>query len=164
MDIIRGFVIKYIGVPIDFDGMYGAECVDLFRRYCANLGIERTESVSGASELFTGYDERPILGKFFKRFSASDMKFDVYPRIGDCIVWDKNPNYGHVAICLSADHELLTVFEQIGYTKDDNVTSVSDRKKYLSASEMKLNAAHIWTYASYDGVLGWLRPRGIWVS
>ena len=30
---LEEFVNKYIGRKVDFDGAYGAQCVDLFRQY-----------------------------------------------------------------------------------------------------------------------------------
>lgn len=164
MKTLQDFVKQYLNIPVDFDGKYGAECVDLFRQYCAFLNIPKTESVKGASDLFIGYADKPILQTYFKLYTISCTKEGAYPRSGDCIIWDKAPNYGHVAICLKADIDFLLVFEQMGYEKDDTIKSVGERGKFLVPAEMKLNQAHIWAYSGYAGVLGWLRPKGVWVS
>ncbi|WP_252722587.1 hypothetical protein [Treponema phagedenis] len=31
------FVKKYLGKKVDYDGHYGAQCVDLFRQYCKDV-------------------------------------------------------------------------------------------------------------------------------
>ncbi len=42
------FVKKYLGKKVDYDGQYGAQCVDLFRQYCKDvLGIPHTGGVIG---------------------------------------------------------------------------------------------------------------------
>jgi hypothetical protein len=161
---LDGFVRKYVNKPVDFDGAYGAECVDLFRQYCSDLGFRRTEPVGGASELFTGYYGKTELESQFKRYPMSEAGSGDYPRAGDCIIWDKLPTYGHVAICLHADSVILAVFEQYGYVEDDKAASLDERSRFLGPAELKLNQAHVWVYSGYDGVLGWLRPRGVWVS
>ena len=62
---IDEFVKKYNGVKVDFDKVYGAQCVDLFRQYAKEgLGIpEHTgpcSSSGGAKDLFLDYDKMPI--------------------------------------------------------------------------------------------------------
>ena len=161
MNLMDDFVKRYNGRPVDFDGAYGAECVDLFRQYCADLGLKRTEGIGGASELFTRYESLPILKAQFQRIPAGG---GARPRAGDCVIWDKAPTYGHVAVCLFADADSVMVFEQMGYTKDDVIKAVDDRGKYLSAAEMRLNSAHAWLYSGYAGILGWLRPVGVTVT
>lgn len=161
---VNDFVRLNLNKPIDFDGSYGAECVDLFREYCKFLNFSKTESVGGASELFTGYESRLLLMNQFKRYPMSSIMQGDFPRVGDCIIWDKAPTYGHVGVCLSADEDILLVFEQMGYSKDDTIKNVSERNKFLSPAEMKLNQAHVWAYPGYAGVLGWLRPKGVWIS
>ena len=55
------FVKKYNGKKIDYDGRYGAQCVDVFRQYCKDvLEIPHTGGVVGAAELYTKYDELPL--------------------------------------------------------------------------------------------------------
>ena len=37
------FIKKYLGTKVDFDGKYGAQCVDLYRQYCAEvLGVPQS--------------------------------------------------------------------------------------------------------------------------
>lgn len=107
------FFNKYCGRKIDFDGAFGAQCVDLFRQYCKDvMNIpERMEGVEGAKDLWLNYDKMPIEKKYLKKEQAD---------YGDVVVFDRtatNP-YGHVAIFVgftnSAKSEML-VFEQDGF-------------------------------------------------
>ena len=42
------FVMKYVKTKVDFDKVYGAQCVDLFRQYCYDvLELPHTGSVEG---------------------------------------------------------------------------------------------------------------------
>lgn len=116
MNLIE-FVNTYHGKKVDFDGAYGAQCVDLFRQYCKDvLRAGHTGAVEGAKDLFLKYADLPSECKYFDR-----MK-DAVPAIGDVLVWDSTPKnkYGHVAICLGYDpitaHVL--VFEQNGLKQD----------------------------------------------
>ncbi|QEJ95318.1 CHAP domain-containing protein [Treponema phagedenis] len=110
------FVKKYLGKKVDYDGHYGAQCVDLFRQYCKDvLKIPHTGGVIGASELYTKYEKLPLEMKYFERIPRTKGK----PQAGDVAVFmpTKGNKYGHVAIVISADKETLTVFEQDGFAQ-----------------------------------------------
>lgn len=118
MDLIE-FVNKYHGKKVDFDGAYGAQCVDLFRQYCKDvLRAGHTGVVDGAKDLFLKYADLPSECKYFDRISVENG----IPEIGDVLVWDSTATnkYGHVAICLGYDstNDLIIVFEQNGFTQD----------------------------------------------
>ena len=66
---IEEFVKKNNGKKVDYDGVYGAQCVDLFRQYSLDvLGItEHTGSCStsgGAKDLFLDYNKMPLENRF----------------------------------------------------------------------------------------------------
>ena len=130
------FVEKYNGKKIDYDGAYGAQCVDVFRQYCKDvLSIPHTGAVVGAEELFTKYDVLPLEQKCFERLPYPAGK----AQAGDAVIFcatENNP-YGHVAIVVSAEDTTLTVFEQDGFKQD---------------------GAHIAT-RGYGRVLGFLRKK-----
>lgn len=110
------FIQKNIGCKVDFDGLWGAQCVDLFRQYCKDvLGIPRTEPVDGAKDLFLKYDSMPIEKKYFVAMKTRDARY------GDVIVYgatEKN-RFGHVAIAVSTiDDNTHLVFEQDGFKQD----------------------------------------------
>lgn len=130
------FVDKYTGKKIDFDGRYGAQCVDVFRQYCKDvLDIPHTGGVVGASELYTKYEAMPLEQKYFNKLVYTGEK----PEAGDVVIFGatKTNSYGHVAIVLDASTEKITVFEQDGFKQD---------------------GAHIGSW-SYARVLGFLRKR-----
>ena len=129
MDVIQ-FVNKYHGKKVDFDGSFGAQCVDLFRQYCKDvLRAGHTGAVEGAKDLYLKYADLPAECKYFDRIS------DTKPRIGDVCVWDAtNTNkYGHVAICLGMDEDsgLILVFEQDGFKQDGAKISARLTKNLL---------------------------------
>ena len=130
------FVNIYNGKKIDYDGRYGAQCVDVFRQYCKDvLAIPHTGGVVGAVELYTKYEAMPLEQKYFDKLVYAGGK----PEAGDVVIFGptKTNPYGHVAIVLDASSEEIAVFEQDGFKQD---------------------GAHVgsWNYAR---VLGFLRKR-----
>lgn len=129
---LEDFVKKYIGRKVDYDGVYGAQCVDLFRQYVKDvLGIkEHTGSClssGGAKDLFLDYDKMPIEKNYFKRSSAKNYA------AGDILIWDKTDKnkYGHVAILLGKLGSSVIVFEQNGITQAGAEIVVRDTKNLL---------------------------------
>ena len=128
------FINKYIGTKVDYDGHYGPQCVDLFRRYCEDvIGCEHTGRVDGAKDLFHKYWDLPGEQKNFIRMASI-----ITPMPGDVLVWD-SMSYGHVAIVVATMGDQCIVFEQDGYTRDG----------------AKLAAKNL------NSVLGVLRPRRV---
>ena len=134
---LEQFVETYNGKKVDYDGHYGAQCVDLFRQYCKDvLEIPHTGGVVGASELYTKYEAMPLEKRYFERIP---YKAGMQLEAGDVVIFapTKSNKYGHVAIVLDASSEEIAVFEQDGFAQDGaHVTS--------------------WNYAR---VLGFLRKR-----
>ena len=133
MELIE-FIEKYLGKKVDFDGVYGAQCVDLFRQYTKDvLGIrEHTGScvtTGGAVDLFQDYNTMPLEKKYFIRSTQKNWKS------GDVLIWgptDKN-KYGHVAILIAyfSDGSKFLVFEQNGITQAGAEIRVRDRTNLL---------------------------------
>ena len=72
---LEEFVNKYNGKKVDYDGVYGAQCVDLFRQYVKEcLGIkEHTGSClssGGAKDLFLDYPKMPIEKVYFNTLTT----------------------------------------------------------------------------------------------
>ena len=116
---VEEFVKKYNGKKVDFDGVYGAQCVDLFRQYAKEcLGIpEHTGpcvTTGGAKDLFVDYPKMPIEKKYFYRETKRGMV------VGDVLIWDKTDKneFGHVAIYLGKLNNDFIVFEQDGFKQD----------------------------------------------
>jgi len=131
------FVDKWIGKKCDYDGFYGAQCVDLFRMFCKEvLNIPFTGGVEGAKDLYLNYDKMPLEQKYFNRFPpAVDM-----PCPGDAIIYGATPTnqYGHVAIVLYPCPMNVIVIEQNGITQ--------------AGTEVKIR--------NYINELGYLRFKG----
>ena len=110
------FVQKHIKTKVDFDGAYGAQCVDLFRQYCKDvLGIPHTGAVAGAKDLVERYGDLPK-----ERGHFALIKWRYGGQRGDVAVWGatKGNPYGHVAIVLETQIDTLVVFEQDGFAQD----------------------------------------------
>ena len=134
---LEEFVETYNGKKVDYDGHYGAQCVDLFRQYCKDvLEIPHTGGVVGASELYTKYEAMPLEKRYFERIPyKAGMQLDA----GDVVIFDatKTNPYGHVAIVINASTEEMGIFEQDGF---------------------KQSGAYIRS-GKYERVLGFLRRR-----
>ena len=125
---IDEFIKSNIGKKVDYDGVYGAQCVDLFRKYSADvLEIpEHTGAVKGAKELVLNYERLPKEKKYFNCFRDCHTLF-----IGDVLVWNSTASneYGHVAIYLgNVSKDSVIVFEQDGFTQDGAKLNIRSRK------------------------------------
>lgn len=132
MNDLEEFIKKYSGKKIDFDGVYGAQCVDLFRQYVKEcLGIpEHTGSCSssgGAKDLFLDYSKMEKEKKYFYRYTKKGMVQ------GDILIWDSTETnkYGHVAIYLGKLNNSLIVFEQDGFKQDGAKINIRSKDNLL---------------------------------
>lgn len=114
------FIQRNIGCKVDFDGLWGAQCVDLFRQYakeclCIEEPLEGCSVSGGARDLFENYPNMPKLKKYFVAMKTRNARY------GDVIVYgatEKN-RFGHVAIAVSTiDDNTHLVFEQDGFKQD----------------------------------------------
>ena len=129
---LEEFVKKYKGRKVDFDGVYGAQCVDLFRQY-AKEGLDIPEHTGpcatsgGAKDLFLDYDKMPVEKKYFTRSKGKAYQ------PGDVLIWDRTEKnqYGHVAIFLAYLGNSLLVFEQNGITQAGAEIQVRTRDNML---------------------------------
>ena len=130
---LKEFVIKTLGNKVDFDGYYGASCVDLFRQYNKDVfNSPRTESVDGAKDLFLNYENMPLEKQYYDKITSN---FE----IGDVIIWDKtNTNkYGHVAIILYVRDNDVIVLEQDMYTQKGTEIKVRSLNNVLGVLRHK---------------------------
>ena len=82
-----------VGTFVDYDGAYGAQCVDLISAYLSYLGIPRLScSITGGAKDYASvsYDTN-----YLTRIQGTT------PQPGDIIIWTTG-TYGHVAICKSS--------------------------------------------------------------
>lgn len=93
------------GKKIDFDGAYGAQCVDLAKAYLSKLGIT---GVYGNGNSYDNRDKYPSNWRIYKNTRT------FVPKPGDIAVWNSG-TYGHVAIVVSA---------KVNGTSSDNFISM----------------------------------------
>lgn len=108
------FVKKYEGKKVDYDGYYGAQCVDLVRLYIRLVwGLPQPKNIISAYEAYThwlrcgdGFNE--ISWKSITKIARGDII--VFPPT------DTNP-HGHIAIVLDVTGDEVLCFEQNGFTQ-----------------------------------------------
>ncbi|MCR4307755.1 MAG: CHAP domain-containing protein [Candidatus Berkelbacteria bacterium] len=123
------FVTKYNNKFIDWDGYWGAQCVDLYRQFLKEVcRVPQNPPVVGAKDIWNNYRKED-----FVRIPNGPYNF---PQKGDIVIWNKNAGggFGHVGVCLVADSMRFTSFDQ-------NWIQVSAHKQ-----------PH-----NYTNVIGWLR-------
>lgn len=137
--LLDDFVKKYEGKKVDFDGVFGAQCVDLARQYWKKgLGIlEHTgpcSTTGGAKDLFLDYEKMPIEKKYFIKIQKNKVFIP-----GDTLIWDSTETnkYGHVAIYLGTLNDSVIVFEQNGFKQDGAKVTVRSKEKLLGALRKK---------------------------
>lgn len=136
---LEQFIAKWSGKPVDFDGVYPNQCMDLMHQYVNDvLGItdRRALSAPGAKDVYLNYPNGVADDEYFDRIPVSP---DQNPQPGDIIFWGTEVGkYGHVAICVSGDKRNFMSFD---------------------ANFPLGSLPHIQKH-TYKGVLGWLRPSG----
>lgn len=124
---LEEFIKKYIGKKVDFDGAFGAQCVDLFRQYNKDVwGNPHTGAVEGAKDLFLNYKKMPEEVKYLKIVRT--------PFVGDVVVFDATSanKYGHVGIVVGAvGNDSLLVFEQDGLKQDGAKIGIRGKSNIL---------------------------------
>lgn len=119
------FIKTNQGKKVDFDGKYGAQCVDLYRAYCRDvLDIQQTPAVAGAKDIIT----KPGVLEVTRDSTLAD-----YSK-GDVLVWDATSSnkYGHVAILVAVyNTKYFIVFEQDGYKQDGAKLAFRSREGLL---------------------------------
>lgn len=100
--ILQDFITKYTGKKIDFDGSFGAQCMDLYRFYVKEVwGVKQTPGVIGAYQVFGS------LPAGFDKFTTGT------PQVGDVITWsEKQVKFGHIAIVTEVNAFGFKCFEQ----------------------------------------------------
>lgn len=131
------FISKYLGKKVDFDNVYGGQCVDLFRQYVLEvLEFPQPAPVVGARVLWENYSLDKQLYTYYDRIP--NTPFGV-PQKGDVVIWNEKAGggYGHVSMFIEGDVFSFKSFDQNWPTLD--VCTITDH--------------------SYKNVYGWLRPK-----
>ena len=127
---LQQFIDKYNGKKIDYDGFYGAQCMDLYRQYVKEvLEFPQSPGVEGAKDVWDTY-----LKDKYTRVSNTP---DGVPEAGDIVIWGIGAGtYGHIAIFIEGTTGSFKSFDQnwpVG------------------------SSCHIQGHY-YSNVLGWLKP------
>lgn len=132
------WVKSRLGKKTDFDGVYGAQCVDEIKDYAACVLEVKPEAVGDAWSYYENYNKYPYLYKNFDRIPNTAT---FVPKKGDIVVWSKrlNGNWGHVAVATGEGN--VNSF----YSYDQNWTGHNDPMTKI--------------HHNYDYVLGVLRPK-----
>jgi hypothetical protein len=143
---IYDFIKTNTGKAIDFDGHFGAQCVDLVRLFWRDVEkIPQPEptGTDGAISFFDNHYFRPIQKKHLKRVS---FEKGMIPPAGAVVVFAPIPTnrFGHIGICVEANSEGISLFEQNGTA---NTRALAEGREQAGAFIGNWN---------YDRVRGWL--------
>jgi hypothetical protein len=136
---LQEFIRVYSGKHLDWDGAFGAQCVDEARFYFAEVcGLCRQPAgVVGARDFYLTFEKDPVLtGNFAKIPNTPEF----VPAPGDVVIWDKSPTnpYGHIAIFVRGNVQSFDSFDQ----------------------NLPTGAPCGIVHHTYQNVLGFLRFRG----
>ena len=126
------FIKRFTGVGVDWDGFYGAQCVDLVRLYLHEVWDKpQFPSVVGAKDI---YDK---IGSDYERTDYSQGRV---PQYGDVVVWDGRlgGGYGHVGIFVEGNKDNFRSFDQNWPTG---------------------SPSSVVNHPSYYAVRGWFKPK-----
>lgn len=92
------FVKAYNGKATDYDGAYGAQCVDLIKAYLNKVFGIKPGSWGNAKYYWINFSKHSELTKNFTKIKNTAS---FVPQAGDIMVWNGNVGggCGHVAIC-----------------------------------------------------------------
>lgn len=88
------FEKKYIGKAVDFDGVAGVQCVDLFDQYLKDCFDITGVWCDGAKDLYNKFESYHALVKSFDRIPNTR---DLIVKKGDVVIWGGG-SWGHVGI------------------------------------------------------------------
>ena len=130
------FVKAYNGKATDYDGAYGAQCVDLIKLYLDKVFGIKPGSWGNAKYYWINFSKHSELTKNFTKIENTPS---FVPKRGDIMVWNGNKGNGagHVAIC----------------TGEGNTSGFYSYDQNWNGKEMH-RVKHY-----YDDVYGVLRPK-----
>jgi len=133
------FKAKWIGRRVDFDGVYGYQCIDIIKQYL--LDVKGIKAGAWGNAIDYWYNTNPAVLKEFDRLSTNQA------RQGDIVILkgiNGNP-YGHIGIADgNSGFATVTILEQNGATGNGSG---------LGGDAIRTRAVPLWR------VVGLLRPR-----
>lgn len=135
------FIQKNNGKPLNFDGNYGNQCVDLFRFYCKDvLKVPQFPSVNGAKNLWD------VCPPTFTKIR--NLPWNV-PQKGDIIIF--GGKFGHVSIFIDGNVFVFRSFDQ-NYPSQGYYDS--------KGNFIGTGVAHVQGHNYLNpAVIGWLRKK-----
>ncbi|MFR5876783.1 MAG: CHAP domain-containing protein [Eubacterium sp.] len=131
------WVKDYLGESIDYDGVYGVQCVDLIKHFVKNVLDITPQSIGNAIDY---YNKRKTSSYLTDNFKWIDNTDSFIPAKGDLCVFTSKSGLGHISV---ASGEGTTSYF---YSYDENYPS----GKHEPMTKIK------HTYSSFLGVL---RPK-----
>ena len=129
------FIIKYSGQPVDTDGAYGYQCMDLMHKFKYDvLNLLDPTLLQAPAAKYVYLNFRAEWGTYFEKIPNTPTGV---PKAGDIVLW--NGIDGHVAIFVNGN-----VMDFISFDQNFPVGSLPHTQ-----------------YHNYYNVLGWLRKRVI---
>jgi hypothetical protein len=145
---LNEFVEKYKGKPVDFDKMYGAQCVDLVRQYFQDVWKlpKQPEGVIGAQDFYYQHESRPIQRQYCNCHAYNGNQ----PPAGSVVIFKSTATnkFGHIAVCIKATSTGIEVLEQDGIANEAALKEGRAQKGAYIAN---------W---KYDRLIGWLTSKG----
>ena len=89
------WVSQNLGKSIDYDGVYGVQCVDLAKHYIKNVLGVKPESIGNAIEY---YNKRKTSEYLTKNFKWIDNTAEFVPKKGDLCVFTSRSGNGHISV------------------------------------------------------------------
>lgn len=133
-----GFIARNLGKAIDWDGLYGAQCVDMVAQYC----VDNNKPVAYANA--KDWADNPALQGAFDWIANNPNDPNQLPKRGDIVVFSGaqpgSGGYGHIDI-----------FDMI--TGADTSTWQGLDQNW-GGQYVHFVPNHVWTY-----VLGWWTPK-----
>ncbi len=131
------WVKKYLGKKVDYDGVYGVQCVDLVKSFVKNVLGVTPQSIGNAIEYYRKRNTSPYLTK---NFTWHSYKKGFVPQKGDICVFTSKSGNGHVSIATGQGND------DYFYSYDENYPS----GKHEPMTRIK---------HTYSSLLGVLRPK-----
>jgi hypothetical protein len=131
-----GFINRWLGKAIDWDGMYGAQCVDEIAQYCSDNN--KPVAYANAKDW---WQHPSLIGAF--DFIANDPNDpNQLPNRGDVVIFNGNQpgsgGYGHINI----------------FDMQQDTDHWQGLDQNWGGQYVHFVTGHVWTY-----VIGWMRPK-----
>lgn len=120
----KDFYNKYLGKAVDVDGYFGAQCWDLFAKFCQdeNTPIFNCSITGYVRDIWTNRYKSGIL-KYFDEVTPSKIEY------GDWIIWPSTYSgtpYSHIGMCVGKNK----CFGQNQGKATANVITLDETKSY----------------------------------